>query len=471
MNILEAYKNKLSVSEKVYSKEHGGRAMPQAKKVAVARVLANTAEYLTESFENSVGTQLSSMKTFKKFCLDLTTVALPNLISNDLVMVWPMKSRTGFVQYLSFVAGSNKGGVEQGTLFNDPFRLGQMTDERVNYTSSLVTDVVATAGQFTPAWTPVVKGFKTILVDGVRVEFNENFIDRYTQEQLATIEFHTYKLINAEGVITFADDVTGAAVGTKVAYKYDNVVIPQNDLPIVNAKVEGIALEAKARRVAIYYSQMAQFQAKTEMGIDLGEILATQACGELSYQIDNEIIDILVKGARAHDDLVWNKARPLGVSIRDHYAAFGATIETGSQHIYDATQRYGANYMVASSALRPVLAMMDGWKPVSNAKMNGPYYAGELLGLKVYISPRIKPGEYVLGYNGDDMVTSAAVFAPYMAIIPTQLLGFADGSMSQGFSTLYDAKLLNPLLLVKGKVIDVPQPIIITGDQNGTVTE
>lgn len=26
------------------------------------------------------------------------------------------------------------------------------------------------------------------------------------------------------------------------------------------------------------------FQAKTEMGIDLGEVLATQACAELSYR-------------------------------------------------------------------------------------------------------------------------------------------------------------------------------------------
>jgi hypothetical protein len=41
-----------------------------------------------------------------------------------------------------------------------------------------------------------------------------------------------------------------------------------------------------------------------------------------------------------------------------------------------------------------------------------------------------------------------------MAIVPTQLLGFADGGMSQGFSTLYDLKLLNKDLLVAGTVVD-----------------
>ena len=63
-----------------------------------------------------------------------------------------------------------------------------------------------------------------------------------------------------------------------------------------------------------------------------------------------------------------------------------------------------------------------------------------------------------------------------MAVVPTQLLGFADGTMSQGFSTMYDMKLLSTYngsiadgtavepangedghfsyLLVKGKVTD-----------------
>ena len=50
------------------------------------------------------------------------------------------------------------------------------------------------------------------------------------------------------------------------------------------------------------------------------------------------------------------------------------------------------------------------------------------------------------------MMTSAAVYAPYMAIVPTQLLQFADGGTTQGWSTLYDLKMLNPLLLVKGQV-------------------
>lgn len=423
MNIMEAFQKKLAVSEKVYEKEHGGRALSENKKIAIARVLANTSEYITEAFENSVGTQLSNMKTFKKFCVDLTTVALPSLISNDLVIVYPLKSRTGYIQYLKFTAGSNKGGVKQGDLFNDVFALGAMTDERMNYTgANIVESIGSEAVSFTPAWTPVIGKVEVHKVaDDTWEELPESFV---------------------------------AGTYDKARYVYDNVKIPQNDIPQFTATLEGMELSAKARRIGIYYSQMAAFQAKTEMGIDLGEVLATQACGELSYQIDTEIVKLLVNGAgEVKEDLKWSKTLPVGVSKRDHYAGFAEIVEIASQHIYDATQKHAANYMLIASNIKPILVLMEGFKAASTAKINGPYYAGELNGVKVYVSPAMKPGEFVLGYNGGDMLTSAAVFAPYMAIVPTQLLGFADGGMSQGFSTLYDARLLNARLLVKGAVI------------------
>ena len=427
MNIMEAFQKKLAVSEKVYEKEHGGRALSENKKIAIARVLANTSEYITEAFENSVGTQLSNMKTFKKFCVDLTTVALPSLISNDLVIVYPLKSRTGYIQYLKFVAGSNKGGVKQGDLFNDVFALGKMTDERMNYTGATVVEKVEEEGKV--KWMQRGK----VGIVGNNGEWKEGFV----------------KKANGEFV-----EVANVHVGDDVTYIYNNIEIPQEDIPQLTAVMEGMELSAKARRIGIYYSQMAAFQAKTEMGIDLGEVLATQACGELSYQIDTEIVKLLVNGAgEVKEDLKWSKTLPVGVSKRDHYAGFAEIVEIASQHIYDATQKHAANYMLIASNIKPILVLMEGFKAASTAKINGPYYAGELNGVKVYVSPAMKPGEFVLGYNGGDMLTSAAVFAPYMAIVPTQLLGFADGGMSQGFSTLYDARLLNARLLVKGAVI------------------
>ena len=430
MNLLEAYAKRLSISESVYAKEHGNEALSENKKVVIARVLANTSSFLNEAFSKSVGTQRADMGTFKKFALDLTTVALPNLIANDLVIVKPMSSMTGYIQVLKFVAGTDKGGVKRGDLFNDPFQLGDMTADRVNYTASAVVEEVELDGEgkATLAWVPLYEGFTPVVVgvEGASVEI----VDKSTGEI----------------------KVTGATGSIKVKYLYDNVVIPQNDLPILNAKVEGIALEAKARRIAIYYSQMAAFQAKTEMGLDLGEVLATQACAELSYEIDTEVVQLLDESA-GDAVIEFNKTLPTGVSKMEHYEGFAEVIEEASQIIYDRTKKHAANYMICASNIKPILSLMRGWKAASTGKINGPYFAGSINGIKVYISPALEAGRFVLGFNGDDLMTSAAVYAPYMAIVPTQLLGFADGGMSQGFSTLYDLKLINKALLVAGNVV------------------
>lgn len=103
-NLVEAYKKRLTISESVYAKSHEGEAMPYNKKLVIAKCLENTSKFINEAFENSVGTQRASLGDFKKFTLNLVTVALPDLIAFDLVMVQPMSSLTGYIAYRYNVA-------------------------------------------------------------------------------------------------------------------------------------------------------------------------------------------------------------------------------------------------------------------------------------------------------------------------------------------------------------------------------
>lgn len=447
VSLTEAYKKRLAISESVYAKSHENASLSLAAKETIAKVLQNTADYIkyrtgiNEAFSNSVGTQRSDMGNFKKFTLDVTTVVLPNLIANDLVIVQPMPSFTGSIQYYKFVAGSNKGGIEQGHEFNSPFALGKMSDERMAYTSPAVVDIITPDGEGKAflAWTPIALG-----EDGKPLV-------------LALVGAESGAKIELVDAATGEVKVTGATGALRVKYMYDQTYIPQNDLPIYNVVVDRIALEAKPRRIAIYYSQMAAFQAQQENNIDLGKLLQTQAVGELSYEIDTEVVKLLAESAPTDATLEFNKTCPVGVSKAEHYEGFSEIIEKGSQIIYDRTGKHAANYMICASNVKTMLPLMRGWKEASRGKIAGPYFAGTLNGLKVFVSPAIEPGKFVLGFNGDDLATSAAVYAPYMAIVPTALLQFADGGNSQGFSTLYDLKLLNSALLVAGEVIEAPQ--------------
>lgn len=136
----------------------------------------------------------------------------------------------------------------------------------------------------------------------------------------------------------------------------------------------------------------------------------------------------------------------------EHYEGFLEVVATGKQIIYDRTKRYSPNYMIVASNVMPVISMIKTFKPSPTTDHNGPYFAGTLDGLKVFVSPSIAPGTFVFGVNGNDLRTSAAVYAPYMPVVPTMLLGSADGGMSQGFSTMYDLQILNKDLLVAGRI-------------------
>ena len=81
------------------------------------------------------------------------------------------------------------------------------------------------------------------------------------------------------------------------------------------------------------------FQAKTDYGFDLGDQLAEKAVGQLSYEIDTEVVKLLVDNAPADAELLWSKTLPIGVSKSEHYEGFAEVIEIARQKIYDATKR------------------------------------------------------------------------------------------------------------------------------------
>lgn len=194
---------------------------------------------------------------------------------------------SGFITYIQYTAGSNKGKTTRGKVLNSPFQLG---DVDVDYTSAKIvseTKVKGTAATEYKAnlnWFPVVAGTVDIVVgaaeykDGGDGKLYLVTSGAITATEVGTIDYAT-------GAITLAAAQAPATDAPVVNYAYDNVVIPQNDIPLLNAEIKDIPLVAKPRRIAIYYSQMAAFQSKTDYGFDLGEQLAEKAVGELMYKI------------------------------------------------------------------------------------------------------------------------------------------------------------------------------------------
>jgi hypothetical protein len=317
-------------------------------------------------------------------------------------------------------------------MFNSVFGHGEIDEARQNFTSQVIVETVGADKKLTLADTVVAEGL--------------TYRDPETNEYKKA----TYK-VNGEYVNEYTP-----AEGDKVAYmsaQFQMEQVPAKEIPAIGPRMKHIPLVAEPRRIAVRYDQITAFQAKTDYGFSLDKQIAEQACGELAYEIDTEIVAMLKEGAGvAEEALTWSKTLPAGVSKFEHYNGFLEVVEMAKAIIYNRTKKFHPNYMVISSDVLPVLRFINGFTAVKNVKMNGPYKVGELDGMGVYVSPLMGEGEFFLGLNGSDMMSSAGVYAPYMAIVPTQLLGTPDGGLAQGFSTWYAKALLNDQLLVAGKI-------------------
>jgi hypothetical protein len=370
-----------------------------------------------------------------------------------------MASFTGFLTYLQFSLANVGTDKEGGIIMNEsPFTYAPMSEKRERYTSDRIVEAIPvdTSAPMALAWSPVVKG-----------AFKDN-----DGNILGDV-----KIIASDGAVTYANlDSNGKVPAAslvengKVAYMYDNIVIPQEKLPSIKAEMKGITLEARARRIAVTYSQIAAFQAKQDYGIDFEATINKQAQTELQYQIDGEAIyliqDAWIKGEderleaykAAHggsadgykSELVtWVDANPDTISYSMRAEGFARAIEEAKMKVFVRTQKLTPTWMMVSPDIMPVLTFVPGFKGNSNAIAAGAYIAGDINGLKIICSPAVAYGSAYLGVLGSDGITATGVFAPYMPLVPTQLLGFADGTMTQGFSTLYDMKILNNTLVQK----------------------
>ena len=429
-NLLETYSRQLKVAEAYVAKNFDGKQISANTQLTTAVLLDNTNRWMTESM-NTQATQRSDLGDWKKFCLNLTNIAVPSLIANDLVIVHPMTSYSGSVAYLEYVSKTDKGDVKKGDVFNGVFGLGMHSEARTAFTSQVIVETVGSNGKV--ALTPAASG---------KFEGGKDA-----------------KVISSTGVVSYktAEELkSGVEAGSKVAYfseEFQMEHVPAQDIPTIGPRMNRIALVAEPRRIAVRYDQITAFQAKTDYGFSLDKQIAEQACGELAYEIDTEIVEMLAQGAKDNGVVLeWSRELPVGVSKFEHYNGFLEVIEQAKAIIYNRTKKFHPNYMVIAADVLPVLRFVNGFTAVKNAKMNGPYKVGELDGLNVYVSPALGEGEFFLGLNGSDMMSSAGVYAPYMAIVPTQLLGTPDGGLAQGFSTWYAKALLNKNLLVAGKV-------------------
>ena len=183
--------------------------------------------------------------------------------------------------------------------------------------------------------------------------------------------------------------------------------------------------------------------------------MATHAAGEISHEIDTEIVMDLYSQAGAGPELTWSKTAPVGVNLLDHYDSFFAKLTEGSNAIFGATQKYNPNFICCGINVASVIQVMRNFDGAGVGNGVGPHLIGTLGGAyKVYVVPAMAPDTFVMGFKGNNFLETGYVYAPYMPILSTDILTLANMQGQQGYATSYGKKMVNSKLYIKGRIVD-----------------
>lgn len=429
---MQKYSKRISAAESVQKKL--GKTMDLEKKVALATVLENTQKILEATNSSNIPS--------KTFFMDMITGVVPNLIASDIVSTQAMEAKASIVSYLRYNYGSDKGATQAGTMFNNSLYTGRSD---MNYSSRTVVDESVT-DSVNFEYVPILPASVRIqLPDNTEVvdDGTGNLVDPLTATKVGTINY-----------ATGAFDCPTAVEGALATYEYNNEQVPDLKVPEITLSLAQIPIYAKSRKLAAYWGFDAAYDLKQQYGEDITEIMATQAAAEISYEIDTEICNDLVKLAAAGQEITWNRIPPTGVNIIDHYDSFWVKLTEGAQTIFQATQRVNPNFIICGTNVSAVIQCMRNFDGTGAQDAVGPHFIGTLGGkYKVYVVPLMDVNTFVLGYKGSNFLETGYIYAPYLPIMTTDILMPADFRGQQGYATSYGKKMVNSKMYIRGRIV------------------
>jgi hypothetical protein len=240
-------------------------------------------------------------------------------------------------------------------------------------------------------------------------------------------------------------------------------------IPEIDIKVDSIAVTAQTKKLKAKWSP--------ELGQDLNayhnldaEVELTSILSEhVALEIDQEILNDLVKGATAGTKY-WSRRpgkfvnRDTGAAITSvgappdftgnvsmWYETLVETINDVSAQIHRKTLRGGANFLVTSPEVANLLEFTSGFRAdVSMEDLKGGSVGAVKAGSlskkwDLYVDPYFPRNLVLVGRRGKAFLESGYVYAPYVPLMITPtIFGTEDFVPRKGLMTRYAKKMVRP---------------------------
>lgn len=129
-----------------------------------------------------------------------------------------------------------------------------------------------------------------------------------------------------------------------------------------------------------------------------------------------------------------------------------ATLEEAAERIKQATRRVRPNYIIAGTKVTAIIRTMRQFTATGTV-LPGSQEIGTLGDFRVFSCPDLPADQFVMGWKGTGFLEAGYVYAPYMPILPTDLIVDDTFTGKRGWAAYYGKAKLNPLVYVRGRVV------------------
>ena len=254
----------------------------------------------------------------------------------------------------------------------------------------------------------------------------------------------------------------GAVVGTTAWGLENNAFIPEIDI-----KVDSVSITAMTKKLKAKWTPELQQDINAYHNLD-AEVELTGILSEtIALEIDQEILEDLVKDAAA-GTYYWSRKPGKFVNrtggahvnealfpdftgtVSEWYETLLETVNDVSAQIHRKTLRGGANFLVCSPEVANLLEFTSGFRADTTADENrgtaGTVKTGQISKKwDVYVDPYFPRNVILVGRKGNSFLESGYVYAPYvpLQVTPT-IFGIDDFVPRKGVMTRYGKKMVRP---------------------------
>jgi hypothetical protein len=276
---------------------------------------------------------------------------------------------------------------------------------------------------------------------------------------------------SADSASFVIDDAFQAAAGAIGAVEGIDVWGLENEerIPEIDIKVDSVAVTAKTKKLKAKWTPELAQDLNAYHNLDAEVELTSILSEHIALEIDQEILEDLIKGATA-ETLYWSRLpgkfvnRTTGAAldsvtngfpdftgnVSEWYETLVETINDVSAQIHRKTLRGGANFIVVSPEVANLLEFTAGFRgSVTHDDDRGQVGAVRVGSLSkkfdVYVDPYFPRNVVLAGRKGSSFLESGYVYAPYVPLQMTPtIFGTEDFVPRKGVMTRYAKKMVRP---------------------------